>query len=533
MWNFADIVEAIAKVQPDEVFHVHGSRRLSWGQLDERSETLAQAMARLRVPRQSVVAVIMRNRPEFVLAYVAAWKSGHIPANVSYRYSAREMKEVLDDCSPCAVVFDNESASALEPWAVEHPDTRFWAVDASSVPEWAVGLPSGHGRQPRHRDNLRSGDDIVLLYTGGTTGRPKGVMWRQDDMAASALGPADGTRSVSNLDELMIRLTPNRCIVVPCPLMHATGLYGAYTALVSGGTLVTLDSTNFDARAVWTAVSENGGAELYIVGDAFALPLTDALEAMEDRQALRNLEWINSAGAIWSGRLKARMLRALPHVKLYDYYGSSEANSLGSQVSVLTDQAAAENAVTTTFQLGEEAALVSQDGTRLISPGSDEVGIVAAGGRLPLGYLGDPDRSAQLFRQIDGRRFLLSGDHARFSVAGALIFLGRGSSVINTGGEKVFAEEVDAVLKRHPAVVDAVCAGVPDERFGEMVGAVVSVAPASPVDGTELIEFARLSLAAYKLPRRLRFVDRVPRTEAGKPDYQRVRALLAIGRGDD
>ena len=302
--------------------------------------------------------------------------------------------------------------------------------------------------------------------------------------------------------------------------------------MVSGGTLVTLDSARFDAGEIWSVVIEHGSSELYIVGDAFALPLVESLEAMADVSALRCLEWINSAGATWSGDLKARILTALPWVKLYDYFGSSEANGLGSQVSQVGSSTGSPDVVPTTFQLGEEAALVSQDGTRLILPSSDEVGIVAATGRLPLGYLGDPERTARLFCEIDGRRFLLSGDYARFASDGRLVILGRGSSIINTGGEKVFAQEVEDVLKRHAEVTDVVCVGVPDERFGQTVGVVVSIVPGSEVDRSELIEFARPHLASYKLPRHVEFVGQVPRTETGKPDYPRAVTLLTPTRAN-
>ena len=406
---------------------------------------------------------------------------------------------------------------------------RRWYVvsDGSPEPDWATPYErvAGPGADRVEGPWGRSPDHMLFLYTGGTTGMPKGVMWRQDDLF-NVLGgggnPILGQPPAADIDDFAARITgPGARLLPACPLMHGTGQFTTFIVLTGGGSVVCLEDRAFDSARLWQTVQDKGINAVTIVGDAFARPMLQALDDNPGRWDLSSLMLISSSGVMWSHQVKEGILRHLPTVILFDSLGSSEAVGLGASVS-----AGGSAADTASFQLGPEVKVVTEDG-RILAPGSEEIGMVAVPGHIPVGYYKDPEKTARTFRTVEGVRYSIPGDYATVAPDGTIHLLGRGSVVINTGGEKVFPEEVEEVLKQHPSITDAVAVGVPDERFGEVICAVVQAARGATVDADEVIEFVRSKLARYKAPRRLVTVDSIGRSPAGKVDYQALRKLAA------
>jgi fatty-acyl-CoA synthase len=413
------------------------------------------------------------------------------------------------------------------------PKVRRWYVvadDAGDGPEWAVPYEAvvAGGADRVVAPWGRSGDDLLLLYTGGTTGMPKGVMWRQDDLF-NVLGaggnPILGVPPAADVAEVISRIdpaVPGMVLLSACPLMHGTGQFTALNAMAVGGAVVTLPSRHFRAAELWAEVERLKVNTVVIVGQAFAGPMLDELDARPDTYDLSSVFLVVSSGVMWSQANKDGLLHHLSGAALFDSFGSSEAVGLGGSVSV--KGAASETAK---FQLGERVAVFTDDGRR-VEPGSSEQGMVAVSGFIPVGYYKDEAKTASTFRTFEDRRWSVPGDWAEVNPDGTLKLLGRGSVCINTGGEKVFPEEVEEVLKTHPAVRDAVAVGLPDERFGEVITAVVEPAEASDAVTLEtLAAYVKERLAAYKAPRHVVVVDTIGRAPNGKVDYKRLKALAA------
>jgi fatty-acyl-CoA synthase len=371
-----------------------------------------------------------------------------------------------------------------------------------------------------------------MLYTGGTTGMPKGVMWRHDDLFAR-LNSA-GFRRYSEdggPDDVRAELErngPGMTLLPACPLMHGTGGFTSLECLSEGGRVVTLMSRQFDPIELLDTVERERVNGLIIVGDAFAKPILATLDAHPGRWDLSSLIGIISSGVMWSEETKQGLLRHHPGALLVDAFSSSEAIGMGSSVS-----SGSSAARTARFTLGPDVRVIGADGHD-IEPGSDETGVLALGGRIPLGYYKDEAKTASTFRTIDGARYSVPGDYARVGEDGSIHLLGRGSVSINTGGEKVYPEEVEEVLKTVDGVVDSVVVGIPNERFGEEIVAVVELSegtPAGSVSSEMVIDHVRTRLAGYKAPRRVRFVTTIGRSPAGKVDYGRHRAETAAWAG--
>jgi fatty-acyl-CoA synthase len=348
-------------------------------------------------------------------------------------------------------------------------------------------------------------------------------MWRQDDLF-SVLGaggnPILGEPARTDLDDFEAHLTgPGLRMLPACPLMHGTGQFSAFIAMNTVGCIVTMPGKSFDPAGVWSTVQDEHVNAVVIVGDAFAKPLLAELDAHPGQWDLSSLLVINSSGVMWSQQTKEGLLKHLPNIVLFDSLGSSEA--VGMAASTSAGGAASETAQ---FIVGERVKVFTDDG-RDVQPGSSETGSVAIGGYIPLGYYKDPEKTAKTFRTVNGQRYSIPGDYAAVNPDGTLHLLGRGSVVINTGGEKVYPEEVEEVLKQLPSIADAVCVGLPDERFGEIICAVVEPADGSEVDVDGAIEYVRAHLARYKAPRRIVVVDSIGRSPAGKVDYRRLRDL--------
>src|SRR5579871_3221642 len=532
-WAYADVWEEIAAAVPGRRAQVQGPRELAWGAFDARANALARFLLDAGLKRQSKVAAFLYNCPEYLEAYYACFKAGFVPVNTNYRYGPDELVYLFDNADAEAVVFHTAFAEAAEKARARLPGVKRWiavAIGGHPVPDWADDYAAiASAREGRVVAPWgRSGDDLLFMYTGGTTGMPKGVMWRQEDLfkvlggGANLLeglppleSPADAGERARAQDaraDGMLRL-----VLAAAPLMHATAQFTAFGSLTGAGAIALLPSQRLNAVELWDEVARLGVSGVTIVGQAFAQPMLEALDARPGRWDLSRLRVINSSGTVWSHENKQGLLRHAPHLNLFDSLGSSEAVGVGGSTS-----SAGQTAETAKFMLGPNTAVFSEDGRR-IEPGSGERGLLALAGFLPVGYYKDEEKSAKTFQVFEGRRWSVPGDYAIVEADGTLQLLGRGSQVVNTGGEKVFPEEVEEALKRHPAVRDAVVVGVPDPRFGERVCAVVEVEEGQPPPTLEdLSQHVRQHLADYKAPRALVLAP-VARSPNGKVDYKRSR----------
>ena len=519
-WSFAAVWHGIAGTAPDREAVVCGDRRFTFGQFDDRARRLAWRLAQQAdLQPGDKVAIDLVNRPEYLETFFAALKLGCVPVNVNFRYLADEVHYVVHNSRAKAVVCGPELAATVDQ-AVQRIDElrRPFTLQAGAEYEAALASAPPAGEwEPAH---LPSGDDLIFLYTGGTTGMPKGVMWRNDDLyvALWQMG-RPGSEPPDPVAAVRDGKRAGTCLPA-CPLMHGTGLFITLSTLSGGGTVVLVDEPGLDAARVWNEVERNAVQVLTIVGDVFARPLLAALEADADRWDLSSLRAITSSGVTWSPETKAGLLRHLPQVTLLDSLGASEG--MASRQAATADDAEIKPA---RFAVNDRVKVFREDTGDEVTPGSDEIGLLAVGGRIPLGYWRDPDKTAQTFRTIGERRYSMAGDYAQVDDDGTIRLLGRGSACINTGGEKVYPEEVELVLRKHPSVFDCVVVGVPDARFGEAVVAIVQVADGHALDEPELDGWCRSNLAGYKKPRRFLFVDSLDRNAAGKANYGVLRQL--------
>ncbi len=453
-------------------------------------------------------------------------------ANTNYRYAADELVYLWDNADVMAVVFHGSFVPSIEAVRDRVPNVRLWLwVDDGSgpCPAWAVPYEASASSSTQRvvAPWGRSGDHLFLLYTGGTTGMPKGVMWRQDDLIG-ALDAANKRRlpPEPDLDAAGDRITKAGPRNMPgAPLMHGTGLFNAMSTLLVGGSVTTMTGRHFDPVELLDHVERFGINSISFVGDAMAKPILRALDAEPNRWDISTLRVIVSSGVMWSQETKAGLLRHNPRLILVDTLGSSEA------IGMATNTTTAESgSATAKFELSPDTRVVTEDG-RDVVPGSGELGRVALRGFTPVGYYKDPAKSATTFLQLDGTRYSIPGDWAEVLADGSVRLLGRGSQCINTGGEKVYPEEVEECLKLHPDVHDAAVVGVPDERFGEAITALVELEPGASPDPEDLIDHVKARLARYKAPKRIVWVPSVGRAVNGKLDYKALKTL-AVGPAD-
>lgn len=533
--NVAALHEAIAAAVPDRECIVAGGVRRTWAEVTDRTRRLAAALSAAgvgrRPPRAGApwaawesphdhVALYLHNGHEYLEGMLGAWKAGAVGVNVNYRYVASELAYVLRDSGAVAVVYHSAFAPTLAEVVGELPDLRLLLqVDDGSG---AARLPGARWYADAVADATPvapqglSPDDRYILYTGGTTGMPKGTLWRQGDFLATALGVRGSVGDIVDAacSRAGLRSLPS------APFMHGAAHWNAISAWISGGTVVVQDDpTRLDPADVLATCERERVSALQIVGDPFARPLLDELDAHD--YDLSDLRFLLSGGAVLSPPIKRRLVERIPGLRIVDVLGSSE-----------TGRQAVSGAESSAFRPERTAVVLSEDRTRRLAPGDDEVGWLAQAGRVPLGYLGDPARTAATFPVVDGIRHAVAGDRVRLLADGTIDLLGRDSVTINTGGEKVFAEEVEQVLTAHPAVADAVVAGRPSERWGSEIVAVMSSrsgAGPRPSDD-EMRAHCRRSLAGYKVPKAFCWVDEVVRSPAGKADYAWARSV-AVGAG--
>jgi acyl-CoA synthetase (AMP-forming)/AMP-acid ligase II len=525
-WNFADVWEHHADRFPDAPALVHGDRRLIWEEMDRRADGIAATLLAAGVRQQDKIAHYLANCPEYLESMFAMFKAALVPVNTNYRYTDDELTYIWTNSDAAAVVFHAGFVDHVEAVRSRVPQVRIWLwVDdetpGATCPPWAVAYEDAAAGAPERVVPPwgRSGDDLYFLYTGGTTGAPKAVMWRQDDVFVSLDAPSrEPLPQQPGWDELDTRFARPGPVTMPAaPLMHGTGAFAAMWTLCMAGSVVTMPSRTFDAELLLDTVERARVNSVSIVGDAFAKPILHALDAQPDRWDISCLRVILSSGVMWSAETKAGLLRHNPRLIMLDSLGSSEAIGMATATTTADGSAA-----TAQFRLGPHTRVVSDDG-RDVVPGSGELGRVALRGRVPLGYYKDPDKSAATFTVIDGVRYSIPGDLALVEVDGTVNLLGRGSQVVNSGGEKIHPEEVEEVLKLHPSVHDAAIVGVPDERFGEAVTALIEPAAGAPVDAVALVAHVKAHLAGFKAPRRIVVVESVDRAPNGKLDYRRLR----------
>jgi acyl-CoA synthetase (AMP-forming)/AMP-acid ligase II len=530
-WTYADIWQSIAQSQPLATAFVQGARTVSWQQFNAQANAIAQRLLDAGLARQSTVGAYFYNCPEYVCTVAAALKIALTPFNVNYRYGAEELFYLLDNADTQALIFDWAFLETVNQIRPRLPKIKCWiasGVGSDDLPVWAASYEDIVRRPPVGDVSSpwdRGADDILLIYTGGTTGMPKGVMWRQGDLISYArrTHPVLSLPTIRSPDDIVahVKDLPHRVSLVASPLMHAVGQMASMSALSGGAAVAFLPSRRFDAVELWNEVERLRVSRISLVGVAFCGPMLESLEAFPGRWDLSCVQYIGSSGAMWSHENKHGLLKHLPQASLNDSFSSSEAFGMGISVSTHGHEAQ-----TGKFALGPECALFAEDGRRIL-PGSKERGLLAVGGLIPLGYYADPEKTAKTFPTIDGQRWSMPGDWATVNADGTLNVLGRGSQCINTGGEKVFPEEVEEVLKTHPAVRDAAVVGLPDPRFGQKVCAIVESRTKLPPSLEDLSTFVHTHLAAFKAPRALVTVPTLGRAPNGKLDYQSLLRLAS------
>ncbi|MBO2452906.1 acyl-CoA synthetase [Actinomadura barringtoniae] len=530
-FNLADLFEVVADAVPDKLALVAGEVRLTYRELDERANRVAHHLAEAGVRAGDHVSILSYNRAEWLETQIAAWKIRAVPVNVNYRYTADELAYVVADSNSVALVGERSLIARLGDARGKLADLRHTVVieDGSdeAVPD-AVSYEDAVAKVSGERDFAeRSSDDLYLLYTGGTTGMPKGVMWRCEDIFISAMGGGNLLGDpVQTPEELGEKATAGGLAMLICaPLMHGAGMWVAWSGLTSGSTVVLWTEHRFSAERVLEVAAAEKAQVMLLVGDAMARPIADLLSASPGAYDLSSVLVVATGGSVTSADVKARLHEAIPSMlTILDAFGGSETGAFSQAVEP------GEDGAPRFMPRGDDVAVLDVS-LRVISKGSDEIGVVARKGRIPLGYWNDEAKTAKTFvTDDDGTRWALQGDMARMDGDGAIILLGRGSLVINTGGEKVFVEEVEATLKSHPAIYDALVVGVSDQRLGSRVAAVVSLGEDSAeseglVD--ELVAHCRKTLAGYKVPRDIRVVDEVKRSPAGKADYRWAKSVWA------
>ena len=511
-FNLADIWESVADLVPERPAAVCGEIRRTYAELEDRANRLAHWLVGRGVEPGQHVGLYLTNGVEYLEAMLACFKVRAVPINVNYRYVAAELRYLFDDADLVGVLVQPEFGLRLAEVVPDLPDLR-WSLTIGDDYEAALAASS-----PARDFAPRSGDDRYVIYTGGTTGMPKGVVWRQEDAFFACIGGADPTRqsgAVNAPDEVLDRVMDTGVVFLPvAPLMHAAGQWISLSWLFAGGTVVLLPGS-LDPVSVWRTVEREAINVMTVVGDPVVRPLVDAW-ASDGPFDVSSLFSIGSGGAPLTPALKRELIAIVPSVVVADGFGSSETGAQGAQRAA----PGADPGGATAFTPYPTTTVLDEVTRAPVEAGSGVVGRVALQGRIPLGYYNAPDKTAETFVEVDGVRWVLTGDMATLEADGTIRLLGRGSVCINTGGEKVYPEEVEAVLKAHPSVYDVLVIGVDDDRWGQRVTAVVQPVDGGQVSLDELVAHCRESIAGYKVPRSLVTVERIERSPAGKADYR-------------
>ena len=521
-YNFSDLLQIVADTVPDRTALVHGAVELTYTELSQFADRIARVLVAKGVGANDNVGLQLTNSPEYLAAFFGACRIGAVPFNVNYRYSSAELSYLYEDSQVKALLFDSEFSDDVKA-----------ACKQGSTPE--VLLEVGGARLGENLteilesvlpdiDAVRHDHDQIIIYTGGTTGYPKGVIWPHKHLFFSALGGggffhADG--AVTNPEELIGRVNDGTALTTMplAPLMHGAALWTSLIALFAGHKVILSNRTNFDANHAWQLIRDHQVNIVSIVGDAMALPLIETLEQNRskpaaDNWALDHLFSIGSGGAVFSETLQQRFTALLPNLFVMSSLGATETGTVGAS-DVPTDEGIMRYAP-------RDDLSVIVDGRRLAERG--EEGVLARSGMLPVGYFGDEKKTRESFLTIDGVQYALGGDAARLEEDSSITVLGRGSMCINSGGEKIFPEEVESTLKGYDAVDDVLVVGMPHKKWGQQVVAVYC-ANTDEVSENDLRNFCRASLAGYKVPKLFIRVENVQRNVVGKPDYKWAKSV--------
>ena len=541
IWHMADIWEHVADAIPESEAVIFEDRRLSWKDYEDQAARIAQTLTRHGLSQGAKISIYSYNSPEYLVAQFGAFKARMCPINVNYRYLETELAHVINNSDSEAMIFQAAFAPRLEAIRDQLTQVKLFLEIEDGSGEHLEGALS-YSEALKTADPMprieRSDDDIYMLYTGGTTGLPKGVMYDHKTFSKSLITKAMGLRGLpipekpADIGPVVAALAAKglspRCIPA-CPLMHGTGMWvGVVIPHSLGGTAILFDNKSFDPEALLQLIQDEKAQEVVIVGDVFAKPLAKSLSAAKAAGRpydMSSLRMVNSSGVMFSADAKKDILSHMD-VTIFDSMGSTEG-SIG--VSVATRDTI-EGDKTAKFQLSPTSKVMTEDG-REIKPGSGEVGLLCNGGMVPIGYYKDEAKSAETFKTFNGVRYSVPGDYARLEADGTITLLGRGSTCINSGGEKIYPEEVEEAVKSHPQIYDCLVVGVPDERFGECVTAVMSVVDQGSVDADTVKSHVRTLLADYKAPRHYVITNAVPRADNGKANYKLAKeiALKSLG----
>jgi len=528
-FNLADLFECVVDAVPERVALVCGDRRLTYRRLDERANRLAHHLHDAGVKPGEHVGMYLYNSTEYVECMLACVKIRAVPVNVNYRYVEGELKYLFNDADLVALVHQREFAPRIAAVIEEVPKLRHLIVvdDASGADVSAIGsvffddvtnaATGERGFEPR------SPDDVFIIYTGGTTGMPKGVMWRQEDIFFTAMGGGnplgEPISEPEQLGENALKRDPPLVQFAVPPLIHGAAQLGVFIGMFWGDKVVL--QHRFDPADAWDLVERERVNSMTLVGDAMARPLAEELVTSPKERDLSSLLILSSAGAVLSETVKQQIKANVPNVTVMENFGATETGHQGFEAV-----GAAKPESGLRFMM-KPTTTVLDDDFEPVAPGSGVVGRVALKGRIPLGYYNDPEKTVKTFVEAGGERWVLPGDMGTIDADGTVIVFGRGAVCINSGGEKIYPEEVESAVKAHPDVYDAVIVGVPDERWGERVAAIVQPRPGTNPTLQSIQEHSRTLIAGYKIPREVHVVDQMVRHPSGKPDYPWARGVAA------
>jgi acyl-CoA synthetase (AMP-forming)/AMP-acid ligase II len=525
-FNLADLFEQVVDTVPDSIAMICEGKSSSYRELDQRANQLAHHMESRGIGAGDHVGVYAFNRAEWVESLWACFKLRAVPININYRYVEEELRYIFDNADLKMVIFERCFSPLLDgiwsqlPLLGQALVIEDGSEDKPAAFEAAL-YEKALSQQPSERGfGERSGDDLYMLYTGGTTGMPKGTMWRQEDIFFAALqGGNPGGEPIAAPHELAAVVLANEnpyAAVCPAPIMHGGGAWYCMIFQLSGNCFVPYCPRHFDAGELLTLVADSKATNLIIVGDSMGRPMAEAIAT--GQYDTSNLFVIGSGGAILSASVKNELKRLLPNAFIMDSFGASETGSGGIVMDI------GEDAAGPRFTLSNNVAIIDEETLQPLIPGSPVTGLLARRGHIPMGYFKDEEKTAATFKtDAHGVRWVIPGDYARVLEDGTAELLGRGSVCINSGGEKIFPEEVEAALKAHPHIYDAGVIGLPDERFGARVVAIIQTREGQQLELDEVSAFCRTKIAGYKCPRELLHTELIPRTPVHKPDYRKLK----------
>ena len=525
--QFANVWERVSDTVGDEIALINGEDKLTWASFDSKAAKIATILEEHGLKSDSKVGIYLHNSNEYLEVQYGVFKIEGVPINVNYRYKENELVYLLDNSDAEAVFFQGCYAERISAIKEQLPKVKVYVqIDDGTEPlmESAIDYENSISSSKEQIRFDRTEDNIYMLYTGGTTGMPKGVMYKHGSFIPSMLKTAfamgfEVPEDMNDLEKIIVNAQANNALTVSmpaCPLMHGTGMWlGAFLPMFSGGAVVTISDLGLNPKNVWQEVEKHKINSLVIVGDAFAKPLLDELKNAKENSnpyQISSLRAMISSGVMWSSEIKDGLL-AMHDMTLFDAMGSTEGG-MGSSVSNREMPAK-----TAKFALNPGVIVLSDDGKE-VEPGSDKMGKIGTSGLVPEGYFKDEKKSAETFKEINGVRYSFPGDYATVNADGTINLLGRGSNCINTAGEKVYPEEVEEAIKKHPNVYDCLVVGLQDDKYGQRVVAIASLEENSALEEGELIDFTREQLSGYKLPKQILFVKEVMRAPNGKANYK-------------